>query len=154
MFDIGGWEFLVIVVIAIIVIGPKDLPATIRTVGGWVRKARELAREFQSGLDDLARETELDNVRNDIQSNLGLDEVKNAGNSIRSEIEHAVDPDDDIKRSFDRYDEDDFGGERDLDDDYEPPDEEPAETEKPKEPAGEAAPEPADTPPANAAEKA
>ena len=56
MFDIGGWEFLVVIVIAIIVIGPKDLPGTIRTVTGWIRKARELAREFQSGLDDLARE--------------------------------------------------------------------------------------------------
>ena len=50
MFDIGGWEFLIVIVIAIIVIGPKDLPGAIRTVTGWIRRARELAREFQSGI--------------------------------------------------------------------------------------------------------
>jgi len=156
MFDIGGWEFLVIIVVAIVVIGPKDLPATIRTVGGWVRKARELARDFQSGLDDLARETEVDTVRNDIQSGLGLDEVTNAGNSIRREIEQAVDPDDGIKQAFDGYTpprHDEIGGERDLDDDYEPPPEETAPAE-PMPPAADAGPEKAAEPAAGATEKA
>ena len=55
MFDIGGWEFLIIGIVAIVIIGPKDLPGLIRSVVGWVRKARELAREFQSGIDDLAQ---------------------------------------------------------------------------------------------------
>ena len=58
MFDIGGWEFLVIAILAIIVIGPKDLPATVRIVSQWARKARGLAREFQSGLDEMAREAD------------------------------------------------------------------------------------------------
>jgi sec-independent protein translocase protein TatB len=100
MFDIGGWEFLVIIVIAIIVIGPKDLPGTIRTVTSWIRRARELARDFQSGLDDLAREAELDSVRNDIESGLGIDEVRDAGHSIRREIEHSVDPGGEIADAF------------------------------------------------------
>ena len=96
MFDIGGWEFLIVIVIAIIVIGPKDLPGTIRTISGWIRRARELAREFQSGLDDLARETDLDNVKDEIQSDLGLDDITDTGNSIRNQIENTIDPDGNI----------------------------------------------------------
>ena len=100
MFDIGGWEFLIVIVIAIIVIGPKDLPGTIRTVSGWIRRARELAREFQSGLDDLARETDMDNVKNEIQSGLGLDDISDTGNTIRNQIEHTIDPDGNIGEAF------------------------------------------------------
>jgi sec-independent protein translocase protein TatB len=100
MFDIGGWEFLIAIVIAIIVIGPKDLPGTIRTVTGWIRRARELAREFQSGLDDLARETELDDVKNEIHSGLGLDDITDSGNSIRNQIENTIDPDGNIGDAF------------------------------------------------------
>ena len=93
MFDIGGWEFLIVIVIAIIVIGPKDLPGAIRTVTRWIRRARELAREFQSGIDDLARETDMDNVKNEIQSGLGLYDIADTGNSIRNQIENTIDPD-------------------------------------------------------------
>ena len=100
MFDIGGWEFLIVIVIGIIVIGPKDLPGTIRTVSGWIRRARELAREFQSGLDDLARETDMDNVKNEIQSGLGLDDISDTGNTIRNQIEHTIDPDGNIGEAF------------------------------------------------------
>jgi len=100
MFDIGGWEFLVVIVVAIIVIGPKDLPGAIRTVTSWIRRARELAREFQSGLDDLARETDVDNVRNEIQSGLGFEDLTNAGNSIRNQIEQTVDPNGEIEGAF------------------------------------------------------
>ena len=100
MFDIGGWEFLIVIVIAIIVIGPKDLPGTIRTVSGWIRRARELAREFQSGLDDLASEADMDNVKNEIQSGLGLDDISDAGNTIRNQIEHTIDPDGKIGDTF------------------------------------------------------
>jgi sec-independent protein translocase protein TatB len=96
MFDIGGWEFLIVIVIAIIVIGPKDLPGTIRTVSGWIRRARELAREFQSGLDDLANETDMDNVKNEIQSGLGLDDISDTGNTISNRIERTIDPDGNI----------------------------------------------------------
>lgn len=100
MFDIGGWEFLVIILVAIVVIGPKDLPAAIRTVTGWIRRARALARDFQSGLDDLARETELDSIGDDINAGLGLDEIRDAGKSIRREIEHSIDPGDEIAHAM------------------------------------------------------
>ena len=101
MFDIGGWEFLVIVVVAIIVIGPKDLPATIRTVTGWARKARSLAREFRSGLDEVAREMNLDEVGNEISASVSLDGIENPLDDIKHEIKDAVDPTDEIAGAFD-----------------------------------------------------
>ncbi|WP_282608389.1 Sec-independent protein translocase protein TatB [Pelagibius sp. Alg239-R121] len=63
MFDIGWAEMGVVAVIALLVIGPKELPRTMRTVAHWFGKARGLAREFQSGLDDIVREADLDDAR-------------------------------------------------------------------------------------------
>lgn len=68
MFDIGWTEMAVIALVALMVIGPKDLPRVMRMVGQWVRKARSLSREFQSGLDEMMRETELDEARKTIES--------------------------------------------------------------------------------------
>ena len=59
MFDIGWSEMAVILMVALIVIGPKDLPRVARTIGKWTGKARAMAREFQRSLDDMAREAEL-----------------------------------------------------------------------------------------------
>ena len=79
MFDIGGWELLVIGSLALIIVGPKDLPRMIRNVGQWVGKARGLAREFQSGMEQAAREADLDDVAKagrdvrDSVSSLGAD---------------------------------------------------------------------------------
>ncbi|MPY70203.1 MAG: twin-arginine translocase subunit TatB [Alphaproteobacteria bacterium] len=100
MFDIGGWEFLVIVVLAIIVIGPKDLPGAIRSVTQWVRKARALARDFQSGLDEIARETELDKVEQEIRESVDADGLTDGARSIRRDIENTVDPDNEIRGAF------------------------------------------------------
>ncbi len=66
MFDIGATELLVLAVVAIIVVGPKDLPRLLRQVGQWIAKARSMAREFQSHFDEAARETGLDDIRKDI----------------------------------------------------------------------------------------
>jgi sec-independent protein translocase protein TatB len=63
MFDIGWPELLLVMVIGLIVIGPKELPNAIRTVMSIVRKLRMTAREFQSGLGDIARESGLDDVK-------------------------------------------------------------------------------------------
>lgn len=84
MFDIGWTEMVFVLVIAILVIGPKDLPRAISTIGKYVRKARSMARDFQSGIDDLARETELDDIKKDIQ--------KGTDFNIKKQIEDAVDP--------------------------------------------------------------
>ena len=63
MFDIGWQEIFVLAVLAIIVIGPKDLPRAIKVVTQWVKKARYMARDLQDGLDDMVREAELDDIK-------------------------------------------------------------------------------------------
>lgn len=63
MLDIGGWELLVIAVVALIVVGPKDLPGLVRNVGRWVAKARGMAREFQAGMEAAAKEADIDEFR-------------------------------------------------------------------------------------------
>ena len=91
MFDIGGWEFLLIAILGIIIIGPKELPGAIQAVSGFVRKAREMAREFQSGLEEVAREAELHKVSETVRT--AADPV----GRVRREIMDSVDPGGDIK---------------------------------------------------------
>ncbi len=59
MFDVAPTEFMLVALIALLVIGPKELPRLMRTVGQWVAKARGVARQFRSGFDDMVRESEL-----------------------------------------------------------------------------------------------
>jgi sec-independent protein translocase protein TatB len=59
MFDIAPSEFLLVAIIALLVIGPKDLPKAMRVVGHWVGRARGVARQFRSGFDSMVRESEL-----------------------------------------------------------------------------------------------
>ena len=59
MFDVAPSEFLLVAVIALVVIGPKDLPRVMRAVGRWVGKARGVARQFRAGFDEMLRESEL-----------------------------------------------------------------------------------------------
>ena len=87
MLDIGSWEFLIVIVIALIVIGPKDLPGMVRTVSQWIRRARELAREFQGGLEDMAREAELDKVKDSLQAEL---DPGGMVNTIKRDIEDEI----------------------------------------------------------------
>jgi sec-independent protein translocase protein TatB len=68
MFDLGWSELMVIAIVAIVVIGPKDMPQAFRTVGHWVSKARALAREFQGHLDELMRESQVDEMKRDFQA--------------------------------------------------------------------------------------
>ncbi len=80
---------MVVAVLAIIVIGPKDLPKALRTVGQWVGKARRMAREFQGSIDEMVRESELDEVRSTIQQARSFD--------VKGEIEKTIDPDGDLR---------------------------------------------------------
>jgi len=68
MLDIGWSEMAIVAVIALIVVGPKDLPKALRTVRAWIAKLRSMAREFQSGVDDLVREADLQDVRKEVES--------------------------------------------------------------------------------------
>jgi sec-independent protein translocase protein TatB len=83
MFDLSWSEIMVIAVAAIIFIGPKELPTFLRLIGRWTAKARSMAREFQGHVDDMVREAELDEVRQ---------QVEKAGSDISRDIEKTVDP--------------------------------------------------------------
>lgn len=77
--DIGWAELLMIAVIAIVVVGPKELPHMLRGLGKWMAKARAMAREFQGSFDDMMRESELDELRQqveDLKKNNPLMDIK------------------------------------------------------------------------------
>lgn len=92
MFDIAWSELGIIAVVALVVIGPKDLPKVLRTVGQWTSKARAMAREFQSGIDDMVRESELDELRKAAK--------QITDGSIQDEVKKSIDPDGSLEKSF------------------------------------------------------
>ena len=76
MFDIGWSEFLVIAVVALIAIGPKELPGVLRMVGQWMGKARKMAAEFQGQFQEAMREAEMADLKK------SFDEVKEAASGF------------------------------------------------------------------------
>jgi sec-independent protein translocase protein TatB len=62
MFDIGASEVLVIVIVAIIVIGPKELPKALRQAGRWIGKMRRMSNHFRAGLDEMVRQAEIEDM--------------------------------------------------------------------------------------------
>ena len=62
MFGVDSTELVVVAIIALLVIGPKDLPKAMRVVGQWVGRARGMARHFRSGIDTMIREAELEEM--------------------------------------------------------------------------------------------
>ncbi len=90
MFDIGWSEILVVLVVALVVVGPKDLPRLMRTLGRWVRKARGMADQFRASFDEMARESELDELRNEIEA---LRRARPLG-TLEDEVNRAILPPD------------------------------------------------------------
>ncbi len=84
MFDVGWIEMAVIALIALVVIGPKELPKAMRSLAKWTRKARSMAREFQTGIDDMVREADLDDARKAIESAKSFD--------VGKTLEETIDP--------------------------------------------------------------
>src|SRR3546814_11780358 len=87
MFDIGWSEMAIIAFVALIAIGPKDLPRAMKTVAHWMRKARSLSREFQSGIDEMVREAELEDARKALESTRHGNLQRTIGNAIEPEGE-------------------------------------------------------------------
>ena len=85
MFDIGMGEMAVVAVVALVVIGPKDLPVVLRQAGRWVRKARAMAADFQSGVEEIMREAELREMRDQI--------AKANPSALQRQIQSAIDMD-------------------------------------------------------------
>jgi sec-independent protein translocase protein TatB len=81
VFDVAPTELLMVAVVALLVIGPKDLPVALRVLGKWVGKARGVARQFRSGFDDMVREAEIKEL-----------EEKWASENARIMAEYPIDP--------------------------------------------------------------
>ncbi|MBB3389477.1 sec-independent protein translocase protein TatB [Rhizobium sp. BK275] len=100
MFDIGWTELLVIAVVLIVVVGPKDLPPMLRAFGKMTTRARKVAGEFRAQFDEALREAELDDVRRTISDAQRLNPVnslreamnplRQMGNEIRSDLQNAT----------------------------------------------------------------
>ena len=92
MFDIGMAEMAVIGVVALIVVGPKDLPQMFRRVGQFVGKARGMARDFQRAMDRAADDSGVGDLAADVKraasmKNLGLDDIKTTMNDYKTSFE-------------------------------------------------------------------
>jgi sec-independent protein translocase protein TatB len=85
--DIGGWEFALVVLVGLIVFKPKDLPVVMRKVGQFVGQAKRLAADFRASFEDMARQSELDELRREVES-------------MRSQASKAVNPVQTVKDSI------------------------------------------------------
>jgi sec-independent protein translocase protein TatB len=93
MFDFAWTEIALIGVVALVAIGPKDLPVAIKTVAQMIKKARRMAGEFQGHFDEMVREANLGDVRNQIN------EIRNF--DVKGAIEKAIDNDGSLRSGFD-----------------------------------------------------
>jgi len=92
MFDFAWSEMAVIAAVALVLIGPKDMPVAIRSITGMIKKARRMAGEFQTHVDEMLREANLDEVKST------LNEIRNF--DLKSEMERHVDPDGSLRSTF------------------------------------------------------
>src|SRR4051794_41056193 len=88
MFDIGWGELLVIGVVALIAIGPKELPGTLRTIGQWMGKIRRMAADFQSQFHEAMREAEMADLKQQVETlTSGFDPIETARREIQTAVE-------------------------------------------------------------------
>ena len=92
MFDLSWSELLLIAVVAIVFIGPKELPGALRALGRWAGKARAMAREFQNNIDDMIRDSEIDEIRKEVN--------KIESGELAREIEQTIDPKGEIGKAL------------------------------------------------------
>jgi sec-independent protein translocase protein TatB len=85
LLDFGWSEILLIGIVALVVIGPKDLPKAMRVAGYWIKKARALSQEFHNSVDEVIREAELEEMRQELRKATEID--------LDREFERTIDPD-------------------------------------------------------------
>lgn len=96
---IGGSELVLIAVVALIVVGPKDLPKLLRQLGRFVAKMRSMADEFRTSFDDMARQSELDDLRKEVEALRSgnvtspvIDDIREDMRRIEGEINETIPP--------------------------------------------------------------
>ena len=94
MFDLFSWQHIILLlVVALVVVGPKDLPRLMNLMGRWAGKARAMANEFRKSFDEMARQAELDELRREIdelKKNNPISGLNEAMNEVQSEIDRPV----------------------------------------------------------------
>ncbi len=92
MFDFAWSEIAIIGAVALIAIGPKDMPVAIRTVAGMIKKARRMAAEFQTHVDEMIKEADLADVKK------SFNDIRNF--DLKSVVEKSIDPDNALRDTF------------------------------------------------------
>ena len=93
MIDFSWSEIAVVILVAVMVLGPKELPKAMSTMAQFMRKARKMAGEFQGHLNEIVRESELDEVKNAV--------TRVTSTNVGSEVEKLIDPSGEFKRELD-----------------------------------------------------
>jgi sec-independent protein translocase protein TatB len=93
MFDLFSWShILILLTVALVVVGPKDLPRLMNMAGKWVGKARNMANEFKKSFDEMARQSELDELRAEIEKLKADDPIADATKDLNHEIQRTLNP--------------------------------------------------------------
>ncbi|HYS44990.1 MAG TPA: Sec-independent protein translocase protein TatB [Rhizomicrobium sp.] len=95
MFDLFSWShILILLVVALVVVGPKDLPRLMNMAGKWAGKARAMANEFRRSFDEMARESELAELRKeieDLKNNNPVSDLANSMMGVEAEVTSSID---------------------------------------------------------------
>ncbi|HKX65265.1 MAG TPA: Sec-independent protein translocase protein TatB [Rhizomicrobium sp.] len=95
MFDIFSWQHIIILlVVALVVVGPKDLPRLMNMMGKWAGKARAMAGEFRRSFDEMARESELAELRKEIDNlkkNNPISDLASSVADVEAEVSSSMD---------------------------------------------------------------
>lgn len=105
MLDIGGFELLLIAAVLILVVGPKDLPRVLRAGGRFMAKMRGMTREFQRTIDDMAREADIADMRQELKSVSDAVSGSMSESEITKKVENTIDPSGDLRDAM----KEDFG---------------------------------------------
>ena len=81
MLDLGWPELFIIMLVALLIVGPRELPGLVRTAASWLRKTKRSINNFQNSIDEIAREVELENVKKDAEELL-INEVSSLPNDV------------------------------------------------------------------------
>jgi sec-independent protein translocase protein TatB len=93
MFDLFSWShILILLTVALVVVGPKDLPRLMNIAGRWAGKARNMANEFKKSFDDMARQSELDELRAEVEKLRSSDPIADLGTDLNAEIDRTLNP--------------------------------------------------------------
>ena len=81
MLDLGWPELLIIMLVALLIVGPRELPGLVRMAASWIRKTKRSINNFQNSIEEIAREVELENVKKDAEELL-INEVSSLPNDV------------------------------------------------------------------------